>query len=190
MVRRFANVRRRSTEPWRAARARKRRSLPLVAAILFGAEIALLLSSGAIETITERARTLVKGGSAGPDLLLPGLETITGRARIIDGDTIEIANRRIRLYGVDAPEAGQKCSGFAAGAYSTRALRDLIGGRQVTCRVRDIDRYGRAVSSCTVSGEDIEERLVREGAAFAYARYKKGLWPYGCTPPEAYRRSR
>jgi hypothetical protein len=32
-------------------------------------------------------------------------ETITGRASVIDGDTLESAGKRIRLYGADAPRA-------------------------------------------------------------------------------------
>lgn len=34
---------------------------------------------------------------------------LTGRASIIDGDTIEIHGTRIRLWGIDAPEAAQLC---------------------------------------------------------------------------------
>ncbi len=34
---------------------------------------------------------------------------ITGKPRIIDGDTIEIAGQRIRLHGIDAPESDQTC---------------------------------------------------------------------------------
>ncbi len=34
---------------------------------------------------------------------------LIGRASVIDGDTIEIHGRRIRLYGIDAPESGQSC---------------------------------------------------------------------------------
>ena len=41
--------------------------------------------------------------------LLPmtALAEITGKPRIIDGDTIEIAGQRIRLYGIDAPRSIQ-----------------------------------------------------------------------------------
>ena len=40
---------------------------------------------------------------------LPAHADIYGKPRIIDGDTIEIAGQRIRLHGIDAPEAKQTC---------------------------------------------------------------------------------
>ena len=36
-------------------------------------------------------------------------EEITGKAIVIDGDTIKINDERIRLYGIDAPEKEQIC---------------------------------------------------------------------------------
>ena len=33
----------------------------------------------------------------------------TGKPRVIDGDTIEITGERIRLNGIDTPEANQSC---------------------------------------------------------------------------------
>lgn len=39
---------------------------------------------------------------------ITALADITGKPRIIDGDTIEIGGARIRLHGIDAPEAGRE----------------------------------------------------------------------------------
>ena len=61
--------------------------------------------------------------------LLPtlALADVTGPARAIDGDTVEVAGERIRLHGIDAPESRQTCRrdgthGYAAprGAGSTQ----------------------------------------------------------------------
>ena len=38
-------------------------------------------------------------------------DEITGRASIVDGDTLEIHGTRIRLWGIDAPESNQLCRG-------------------------------------------------------------------------------
>ena len=37
------------------------------------------------------------------------LADVTGPARIIDGDSLEVASERIRLHGIDAPECRQIC---------------------------------------------------------------------------------
>ncbi len=37
------------------------------------------------------------------------LADVTDPVRVIDGDTIEVAGKRIRFHGIDAPESGQRC---------------------------------------------------------------------------------
>ena len=40
----------------------------------------------------------------------PETENVVGKAKVLDGDTIEISGKRIRLFGIDAPENGQTCA--------------------------------------------------------------------------------
>ena len=52
---------------------------------------------------------------------------LTGIARVIDGDTIAIGQTHIRLEGIEAPEAAQRCGRrwfgtWACGAVATAAL--------------------------------------------------------------------
>ena len=34
----------------------------------------------------------------------------SGRVVVIDGDTIDVGDVRVRIHGIDAPENGQKCT--------------------------------------------------------------------------------
>ncbi len=62
----------------------------------------------------------------------PALAEITGRPKIIDGDTIELQGQAIRLYGIDAPELGQACTikerTYDCGLVARTALLDLTAG--------------------------------------------------------------
>src|SRR4029453_6321568 len=88
----------------------------------------------------------------------PGVP-LSGPARVVDGDSLEIGSQRIRLFGIDAPEGRQHCRDaqghdYACGREATRALEALIDGRPVTCTRLDHDRYEREVAACTVEGRD------------------------------------
>ncbi|GLK70319.1 thermonuclease family protein [Ancylobacter dichloromethanicus] len=96
---------------------------------------------------------------------------LTGAVRVADGDSLEVAGERVRLDGVDAPELHQSCGEGAkewpCGAEARAALEALVARGAVSCRPVDEDRYGRAVSVCSVDGADIGAALVRQGWAVA-----------------------
>ena len=136
------------------------------------------------------------------------VETLAGKPRIVDADTLEIAGERIRLEGIDAPESRQQCEDaegvrYACGRTATDALRKRIGGEPVTCEGSERGRYGRLIAVCRLPDEtDLNGWLVREGLALAYRHYsdryvaqeaeakaaKRGLWAGAFVPPWDWRR--
>jgi endonuclease YncB( thermonuclease family) len=138
---------------------------------------------------------------------LPSGETLTGRAKVIDGDSLEVAGQRIRLLGIDAPERQQRCRNaagdvYACGRGATRALSAAIGGRAVACTLLTHDRYDRDVAMCFAGGRDLGETMVRAGHAtelpqHSDGRYgeaeraareaKRGLWAGTFERPAAWR---
>ena len=131
----------------------------------------------------------------------------TGPARVIDGDTIEIAGERIRLHGIDAPEMKQTCrtskgKDQLCGELAKQALERLVRGQQVTCKGDQKDRYGRLIAVCYVGPFNINEQMVADGWAMAYRRYsmdyvddekaakvaRKGIWRGEFVPPWEWRK--
>src|SRR5688500_1423168 len=93
-------------------------------------------------------------------LTFPALADVTGAARVIDGDTLDVAGVRVRLLGVDAPEGKQTCErggvAWLCGQEAGKALRELVGTAVVSCVEHDRDRYKRSVSVCTLcNGTDL-----------------------------------
>ena len=102
-------------------------------------------------------------------------DLVKGTAFVIDGDTIEINDERIRLWGIDAPESAQRCTEdgrlYPCGLDVSQTLRRQIGRKPVSCVHRDTDRYGRMVALCTVTGINISQWIVQQGQAIAFRRY-------------------
>lgn len=96
----------------------------------------------------------------------------------VDGDTIQTQGKRLRLYGIDAPEVGQPCrtrDGFfyECGSVSKSFLAVMLNGRSVRCESQGVDLYGRNLATCYIGATDIAENMVRAGMAVAYTRYSR-----------------
>jgi endonuclease YncB( thermonuclease family) len=133
---------------------------------------------------------------------------VAGLARVIDGDTLVIGERSIRILGIDTPELDQTCHDAAGhtwhcGADARLALATRVAGQQVSCHVASQDRYGRDLARCATGGSDLAEWLVREGWAIPAgderARYRaagreaeanrKGIWAGSFMRPVDWRRA-
>lgn len=135
--------------------------------------------------------------------------SVIGRASVIDGDTIEIHGERIRLNGIDAPEATQSCGDqndkrYRCGAKSAEALSNLLKDSSPTrCDFVERDQYGRFVGDCyRADGASVQAAMVRSGWALDWPRHsggafareqeaasreKAGLWAGKFQPPWEWR---
>ena len=127
--------------------------------------------------------------------------TLVGAARVIDGDSLLVAGTEIRLFGIDAPELAQVCTRASrlwnCGAEAAETLRAAVAGREVACRPREQDRYGRTVAICHARGLDLGAAMIKGGFAVAYGAYeadkreardaRRGIWSSSFDRPATWR---
>ena len=132
---------------------------------------------------------------------------VTGKPRVVDGDTIHIGKTKIRLHGIDAPEMKQTCRTSKGkeqmcGQLAKQALEWLVKGQEVTCEGDKRDRYKRLLAVCFVGPLNINQQMVTDGWALAYRKYsmdyvraetfaksrREGLWRGEFAPPWEWRR--
>ena len=148
---------------------------------------------------------------------LYGIE-IYGKPKIIDGDTIRINNKKIRLEGIDAPEIKQQCEkpflkisfiiGFEynkrylCGVIAKKKLIDKIDNSKIKCISLSKDRYKRFLATCYKDKINLNKWMVRNGNAVAYKKYSKdyvrdeayakenklGVWEGSFMMPEKWRK--
>jgi micrococcal nuclease len=126
---------------------------------------------------------------------------------ITDGDTLralcdEHQQIRVRLADIDAPERKQPF-----GTRSRQSLAEMCHRKNAEIRIREKDRYGRAIARVKCDGTDANAEQVRRGMAWVYRRYsrdadllvveaeakaaRRGLWiDREPVPPWEWRRSK
>ena len=111
-------------------------------------------------------------------------QTLSGPARVVDGDTIAIegVDNNVRLNYIDSPERAQTCqnargSAYQCGVVASDVLQRLIpAGTQVTCAVDGRDGYERYLAVCKVDDTDINGSMVASGWALEFVRYSDGRY--------------
>ena len=114
------------------------------------------------------------------------IKEITGYAKVIDGDTIRINSKKIRLHGIDAPEKKQSCKkpyltivffsfskNYLCGQVSTNKLIKKINNQIIKCKIKNVDRYNRLIGECYKKNKNLNAWLVSNGYAVAYRKYSK-----------------
>jgi len=124
------------------------------------------------------AVVILKDGNEKPS---GSIEPSDNVLRVIDGDTIEVNLKKIRLFGIDAPEKGQPCTRnnkpYDCGRASKEHLIFITAGANIECDEKGKDKWGRIIGACTADGEDIGRLMVKHGWAVAYTEYSGAYLP-------------
>ena len=99
-------------------------------------------------------------------------EELSGAARVVDSNTLEIGARRVRLIGVDAPDLAQTCPArkgetYPCGRVAAQTLAKLVKDGPLACQGDRTDAAGRLLVRCSIRGFDVGEQFVLTGRAFA-----------------------
>jgi endonuclease YncB( thermonuclease family) len=133
----------------------------------------LLAAAGGAVTIVVVASLFV--GSSEAPARAPASSHISAaadRLAVLDGETLRIDDRVIRLEGIAAPGRGAVChdAGQVAldcGSAAANALAGLTRGSAVDCTIRGRDDHGRPVGNCLAGGMRLSQALVLDGWARA-----------------------
>ena len=136
----------------------------LVAAVLF-----LTVACGAAGADNPTPTTAA--GPAGPPpprtVITCSVCPLLAVTRVIDGDTLDTTAGRVRLFGLNTPERGERCFSEA-----TNRLHELAGKTtRVETGPRLEDQFGRLLRyAYTADGNSIDVLLIGEGLARAWTR--------------------
>ena len=132
-------------------------------------------------------------------------EVLEGVATAIDGDTIDMTGTRVRLIGIDAPEATQTCLRdgveWNCGSEASASLGSMLSERPIVCVSVATDIYGRKVARCRTRVIDLAQEQLRRGMAIIVSgappeyeqasaiakRLRSGIWSSRFQEPRDWR---
>lgn len=138
----------------------------LVAVVAAVASFPPALSRGVHDLLIALTGTSVESSST-------DVGVISGEARAVSPDTLEIDGAQVRLYGLEAFDPQKWCprdpQSWACYKYAWAGLRGRASGRVFHCVLRGQDEAGRMLAFCKYAGTetDLAALLVSEGRAFA-----------------------
>ena len=150
-------------------------------------------------------------------MVLPAHADVSGRACVVDGDTLVIngkrahatcmGGQRVNLFGIDAPELEQICAapngrGWYCGKAAAANVLELVKKRNVVCKGSHRDENGDLLAVCFTGKESVNARMVRTGWALPYEwhspmymdharaarKARKGIWQGRFTAPWDWRK--
>lgn len=99
---------------------------------------------------------------------------LSGAAKAIDGRTIQIAGKTVRLYGIDSPDLKQTCftkrkKEFPCGKIAYTALATLVRNVELHCKTTGTGAENAEIQyvACRAGPMDIATQHVLQGWAFA-----------------------
>jgi endonuclease YncB( thermonuclease family) len=136
-------------------------------------------------------------------------KNFSGNTKVLDGDSIRVGDKEVRLFGLDAPEYKQTCFNaqnqeYACGQASFEFLTKLVSGKNVRCDYSGKDKYNRFLGKCFVGELSINQEIVKNGHAVIYnfnesdekmdaleftaQKQKRGIWQGAFLLPKDYRK--
>lgn len=136
-------------------------------------------------------------------------QKFSGNTFVLDGDSLKVGGKEVRLYMIDAPEYSQTCFNakkveYGCGQKSRDFLINLAGGKRVECVYAERDKYNRYLSKCSVDSVSINEAIIKNGMAVIYSfgeedekmekfeaeakKKKLGIWQGAFQLPKDYRK--
>lgn len=163
--------------------------------------LALYLALGWLGPALLSRPTETAGVPAKP-LLEPASGRIEGKAVASGPAELKVGTETVRLFGVEAPDASQKCTASRPCVTTAKqALQKLVTGKRVVCDVTGKEGVSDLVGTCQINGADIAGQMVRGGHLFSatglFATYagaereakgaRAGLWRTNTARPAEHR---